>query len=61
MGQQEKGKQVVYIDAWYPSSKRSCGHLLKELDRPGRCAAKSAENTGTNASINIKVLVSTWD
>jgi len=28
-----KGKQVVFIDRWYPSSKTcsNCGHVLKEL------------------------------
>jgi putative transposase len=29
----KKGKQVVFIDRWYPSSKTcsNCGHVLKEL------------------------------
>ncbi|MEG3967359.1 RNA-guided endonuclease TnpB family protein [Microcoleus sp. T2B6] len=38
----KKGKQVVFIDRWYPSSKTCshCGHVLKKLDlsvREWRC------------------------
>jgi len=30
----KKGKQVVYVDRWYPSSKTcsNCGHILESLD-----------------------------
>jgi putative transposase len=54
------GKQVIYIDPWYPSSKTcsSCGHVLKELDlsvRRWRCPSCNAENDrDNNASQNIK-------
>ncbi|HEY9644233.1 MAG TPA: zinc ribbon domain-containing protein, partial [Coleofasciculaceae cyanobacterium] len=56
----KKGKQVVYIDPWYPSSKTCscCGHVLKELDlsiRRWRCPSCNSENDrDENASINIK-------
>ena len=38
----KKGKQVVFIDQWYPSSKtcHSCNHVLESLDlsiREWRC------------------------
>ena len=56
----KKGKQVVYIDPWYPSSKTcsGCGHILNALDlsvRRWRCPSCHAENDrDENASINIK-------
>jgi putative transposase len=57
---QKKGKQIVYIDPWYPSSKTcsGCGHVLKELELPVRrwyCPSCHAENDrDENAAINIK-------
>jgi putative transposase len=56
----KKGKQVVYIDPWYPSSKTCscCGHVLEKLDlsvRRWRCPSCSSENDrDKNASVNIK-------
>lgn len=56
----KKGKRVIYIDPWYPSSKTcsSCGHVLDELDlsiRRWRCPSCQSENDrDINASINIK-------
>ena len=56
----KKGKQVVFIDRWYPSSKTcsGCGHVLKELDwsiRQWRCPSCQAINgRDENAAINIK-------
>ncbi len=58
----KKGKQVVYIDRWYPSSKTCscCGHILESLDlsvRRWRCPSCQAENDrDINASINIKMV-----
>ncbi len=58
----KKGKQVIYIDPWYPSSKTCscCGHVLDQLDlsvRRWRCPACSSENDrDENASINIKLV-----
>ncbi|MBD0264786.1 MAG: transposase [Tolypothrix sp. T3-bin4] len=55
-----KGKQVVYIDQWYPSSKTCscCGHVLESLDlsvRRWRCPSCQSENDrDENASLNIK-------
>jgi putative transposase len=57
---QKKGKQVVYIDPWYPSSQTcsSCGHVLKELDlsvRRWRCPSCQVENDrDKNAAVNIQ-------
>ncbi len=56
----KKGKQVVYIDQWYPSSKTCscCGHVLESLDlsvRRWRCPSCQSENDrDENASLNIK-------
>jgi putative transposase len=56
----KKGKQVVYIDPWYPSTKTCscCGHILDELDlslRRWRCPSCQSENDrDDNASANIK-------
>jgi putative transposase len=56
----KKGKQVVYIDPWYPSSKTcsGCAHVLEKLDlsvRRWRCPSCGCENDRDgNASINIK-------
>jgi putative transposase len=57
---QKKGKQVIYIDPWYPSSKTCacCGHVLAKLDlsvRRWRCPSCGATNDrDENASVNIK-------
>ena len=56
----KKGKQVVYIDPWYPSTKTCscCGHVLESLDlsvRRWRCPSCQSENDrDENASLNIK-------
>ena len=56
----KKGKQVVYINPRYPSSKTCscCGHVLESLDlsvRRWRCPSCQAENDrDVNASANIK-------
>ncbi|WP_072621471.1 RNA-guided endonuclease InsQ/TnpB family protein [Spirulina major] len=57
----KKGKRVVYVDRWFPSSKTcsSCGHILEHLDletRHWRCPSCSTENDrDENAAMNIKV------
>lgn len=56
----KKGKEVVFIDQWYPSSKTcsNCGHVLKELDlntREWRCpSCQSVNGRDENAAINIQ-------
>jgi putative transposase len=56
----KKGKQVVFIDRWYPSSKTcsSCGYVLKELAlevRQWRCpSCQSVNGRDENAAINIQ-------
>jgi putative transposase len=45
----KKGKQVVYVDRWYPSSKTcsNCGHVLESLDlsvRQWRCPSCQSVN-----------------
>lgn len=56
----KKGKPVVYIDPWYPSSKTCscCGHVLESLDlsvRRWRCPSCQSENDrDENASLNIQ-------
>jgi putative transposase len=56
----KKGKLVVYIDQWYPSSKTCscCGQVLESLDlsvRRWRCPSCQSENDrDKNASLNIK-------
>ena len=55
----KKGKQIVYIDRWYPSSKTcfQCGHILKNLDlsvRQWRCpSCHSVNGRDDNAAKNI--------
>lgn len=55
----KKGKQVIYIDPWYPSSKTcsNCGHILEKLDletRVWRCpSCQSINDRDENAAINI--------
>jgi putative transposase len=54
-----KGKQVVFIDQWYPSSKTcsSCGHVLEKMDlsvREWRCpSCQSVNGRDENAAKNI--------
>jgi putative transposase len=56
----KKGKRVIYIDRWYPSSKTCscCGHVLDELDlsiRRWRCpSCHSVNDRDENAALNIK-------
>lgn len=56
----KKGKSVVYIDRWYPSSKtcHHCGHVLESLElevRRWRCPSCQTENDRDgNAAFNIK-------
>jgi len=56
----KKGKQVIYINRWYPSSKTCscCGHVLDELDlsvRRWRCpSCHQVNDRDENAAINIK-------
>jgi putative transposase len=56
----KKGKTLVYIDPWYPSSKTCscCGYVLDELDlsvRRWRCpSCHSVNDRDENAAINIK-------
>ncbi len=55
----KKGKQVIYIDPWYPSTKTCscCGHVLDELDlsvRRWRCpSCHQVNDRDENAAINI--------
>ncbi len=56
----KKGKSIVFIDQWYPSSKTCfhCGHVLEKLElavRQWRCPSCSSINgRDENASLNIK-------
>jgi putative transposase len=56
----KKGKQVVFIDPWYPSSKTCscCGQVLESLElsvRRWRCPGCQTENDrDQNASVNIE-------
>ena len=56
----KKGKQLIYIDQWFPSSKTCfhCGHVLEKLElniREWRCPSCSNINgRDENASLNIK-------
>jgi putative transposase len=56
----KKGKQVIFIDPWYPSTKTCscCGHVLDELDlsvRRWRCpSCHQVNDRDENAAINIK-------
>jgi putative transposase len=55
----KKGKRVICIDPWYPSTKTCscCGHILDELDlsvRRWRCpSCHSVNDRDENAAINI--------
>jgi putative transposase len=56
----KKGKRVIYIDRWYPSTKTCfcCGHVLDELGldvRRWRCPSCHCVNDrDENAALNIK-------
>jgi putative transposase len=56
----KKGKKIVFIDPWYPSTKtcNNCNHVLDKLDlniREWRCPSCHKINArDENASINIK-------
>ena len=58
----KKGKLIVYIDRWYPSSKTCspCGHVLEELDlsvRVWRCPSCGCINgRDENAAKNIQAV-----
>ena len=58
----KKGKRVVFIDQWYPSSKTCsrCGHILDSLDlsvREWRCpSCQSVNGRDENAAQNIKTV-----
>jgi putative transposase len=58
----KKGKLVVFIDQWYPSSKTcsNCGHVLESLDlsiREWRCPSCQAVNgRDENAAKNIQAV-----
>ena len=58
----KKGKFVVYVDQWYPSSKTcsQCGHVLESLDlsiREWRCpSCQSVNGRDDNASKNIQAV-----
>ncbi|KAM3115161.1 RNA-guided endonuclease InsQ/TnpB family protein [Phormidesmis sp. 146-33] len=55
----KKGKQLVFINRWYPSSKTcsNCGHVLESLDlntREWRCpSCQSVNGRDENAAKNI--------
>jgi putative transposase len=56
----KKGKRVIYLDPWYPSTKTCscCGLVLEELDlsvRRWRCpSCHQVNDRDENAAINIK-------
>jgi putative transposase len=58
----KKGKDIVFIDRWYPSTKtcHSCSHVLKELDlsvREWRCpSCQSINGRDENAAKNIRAV-----
>lgn len=58
----KKGKQVVFISRWYPSSKTCshCGHVLESLDlsvRKWRCpSCQSINGRDENAAKNIQAV-----
>jgi len=55
----KKGKQIIFISPWYPSSKTCshCGHVLSSLDlsvRAWRCpSCQSVNGRDENAAKNI--------
>jgi putative transposase len=58
----KKGKQVIYIERWYPSSKtcNSCNYVLESLDvsiREWRCpSCQSLNGRDENAAKNIQAV-----
>lgn len=58
----KKGKKIVFVDRWYPSSKTCscCGHVLEKLDlsiREWRCpSCQSVNGRDENASRNIQMV-----
>ena len=55
---EEKGKKLIKIDKWFPSSKmcRFCGTINSSLtlaDRVWTCACGKTINRDENAAINI--------
>ena len=58
----KKGKQVVYIDRWYPSTKTChiCKYVLENLDlsvKMWRCpSCQSVNGRDNNAALNIKMV-----
>ena len=55
----ERGKKLIKIDKWFPSSKmcRFCGNVNKDLtlaDRVWTCSCGETLNRDENAAINIK-------
>jgi putative transposase len=58
----KKGKQVLFVDHWFPSSKTCshCGHVLESLDlsvREWRCPSCHAVNgRDENAAKNIQAV-----
>lgn len=59
---QKKGKLIVFIDQWFPSSKtcNCCGHILEKLDlgtREWRCpSCNSLNGRDENAALNIRAV-----
>ena len=56
---QDRGKKLIKIDKWFPSSKmcRFCGNVNKDLtlaDRVWTCSCGETLNRDENAAINIK-------
>lgn len=58
----KKGKHLVFVDQWYPSSKTcaNCGHVIEKLDlatREWRCpSCQSVNGRDENASRNIQMV-----
>jgi putative transposase len=58
----KKGKRVIFIDRWYPSSKtcHACGHVLNSLElsvREWRCpSCQSVNGRDENAAMNIQTV-----
>lgn len=56
---EEQGKQLIYVDRFFPSSKRCsrCGSVKKELrldERVYRCACGNCMDRDINAAVNIR-------
>ena len=58
----KKGKQVIFVDRWYPSSKTCshCGHILESIElsvREWRCpSCQSINGRDENAAKNIQAV-----